>query len=267
MGRALRLVWVGMLILSCVAGRAWGQFPRSPVEAASAERGGRMYAEQCASCHGEDTRGTAKGPDMIRSLAVLHDRRQMLYGKELGPLLAAGPVHTFQYNEKELADLSQFLTSAVNGILRSGYNAQPSNLLSGDAKAGEAYFNGAGGCSKCHASTGDLATTGNLAGVGKRYSAAALQQKFLFPAVGLRIARKVQVTVSLPGGPVYSGDLVRVDDFTVALKDKAGEYRSFNRTPGTKVTTVDPFAGHAELLNRYTDAALHNLTTYLVTLQ
>ena len=64
MGRALRLVWVGMLILSCMAGRAWGQFPRSPVEAASAERGGRMYAEQCASCHGEDTRGTAKGPDM-----------------------------------------------------------------------------------------------------------------------------------------------------------------------------------------------------------
>lgn len=267
MGRAAKLASIGLLIFGCGAGSARAQFPRSPVESASAERGGAMYAKQCASCHGEDTRGTAKGPDMIRSLAVLHDRRQMLYGKELGPLLAAGPVHAFKYNEKELADLSQFLTASVNRILRSGYNAQPSNLLSGDAKAGEAYFNGKGGCSKCHASTGDLATTGNLAGVGKRYSAATLQQKFLFPAVGLRIARKVQVTVTLPSGKVYSGDLVRVDDFTVALKDKAGEYRSFNRTPGTKVTTVDPFAGHAELLNQYTDADIHNLTTYLVTLQ
>ena len=54
----------------------------------------------------------------------------MLYGKELGPLLTTGPNHNFTYNEKQLADLSQFLTASVNGILRSGYNAQPTNLLS-----------------------------------------------------------------------------------------------------------------------------------------
>ncbi|HMF65335.1 MAG TPA: c-type cytochrome [Edaphobacter sp.] len=237
------------------------QFPQSAVDPASADSGSNIYASNCARCHGDDARGTAAAPDMLRSLAVLHDRRQRLYGKELGPLLAAGPNHNLKFNEKQLADLSQFLTASVNSILRSGYNAEPTNLLSGDAKAGEAYFNGAGGCNKCHSTTGDFA------GLAKRYTASALQQRFLFPNYGLFIRRKEQVTVKLPSGKAYSGDLVRIDDFTVALHEKSGEYRSFNRTAGTKVTTVDPFAAHVDLLDKYTDADIHNLTTYLVTLK
>ena len=127
-----------------------------------------------------------------------------------------GQNHGFKFSEKELADLSQFLTASVNGILRSGYNSQPTNLLSGDAKAGEAYFNGTGGCSKCHSVSGDLA------GVAKRYSVAGLQQKFLFPSFGLFLRRKVQVTVTLASGKSYAGDLVSIDDFTVSLREKSG---------------------------------------------
>jgi mono/diheme cytochrome c family protein len=248
-----------MLCLAAAPLRA--QFPHSTVDPASAERGSKIYAGNCARCHGDDARGTSTAPDLLRSLPVLHDRRQMQYGKELGPLLTTGPNHDFKFDEKQLADLSQFLTASINGILRSGYNAQPSNLLSGDAKAGEAYFNGAGGCSKCHSATGDFA------GLSKRYTPSALQQKFLFPNYGLFIRRKMQVTVNLPSGKSYGGDLVRIDDFTVALHEKSGEYRSFNRTAGTKVTTVDPFAAHVALLDKYTDADIHNLTTYLVTLK
>jgi mono/diheme cytochrome c family protein/small nuclear ribonucleoprotein (snRNP)-like protein len=237
------------------------QFPQSPVDPARAESGSKIYAGNCARCHGDDVRGTTTAPDLLRSVAVLHDRRQMLYGKELGPLLTAGPNHSYKFNEKELGDLSQFLTASVNGILRSGYNAQPTNLLSGDAKAGEAYFNGAGGCSKCHSTTGDFA------GLGKRYTPSALQQKFLFPGSGLFNKRKVQVAVKLASGKAYSGDLVRIDDFTVTLRETSGEYRSFNRVPGIHVTTVDPFAAHIELLDKYTDTDIHNLTTYLVTIK
>ena len=255
------LKFVHATFLLGLAASLQAQFPRSPVDPASAENGSKIYAARCSRCHGDDARGTATSPDLLRSVTVLHDRRQMLYGKELGPLLSTGPDHDFKFNEKELRDLSQFLTASINGILRSGYNAQPTNLLSGDAKAGEAYFNGAGGCNQCHSATGDLA------GVGKRYAPAALQQKFLFPGYGLFIRRKVQVTVQLPSGKAYSGDLVYIDDFTVTLHEKSGEYRSFNRTAKTTVTTVDPFATHADLLNRYTDTDIHNLTTYLATLQ
>jgi cytochrome c553 len=248
-------------LLSLEAVSLHAQFPRPVVDPDSAERGSKIYASNCARCHGEDVRGTANAPDLLRSLVVLHDRRQMLNGKELGPVLTTGPNHNFKFNEKELADLSQFLTASINGILRSGYNAQPTNLLNGDAKAGEAYFNGAGGCNKCHSTTEDLAH------VGKRYPPAALQQKFLFPNFGLFLKRKVQVTVKLASGKVYSGDLVRIDDFIVSLREKSGETRSFNRVPGITVTTADPYVGHADLLDKYTDADIHNLTTYLETLK
>lgn len=257
--RLLKLLGISLLGLG--AGSLQAQFPRSPVNPDSAGRGSKIYAADCAHCHGEDARGTAAAPDLLRSLAVLHDRRQMLYGKELGPLLASGPNHNFKFDEKQLADLSQFLTASINGILRSGYNAQPTNLLNGDAQAGEAYFNGAGGCTHCHSTTGDLAH------VGKKYTPAALQQKFLFPNFGLFIKHKVQVTVKLPSGKIYKGDLVRMDDFTVALREESGQYRSFNRIPGTTVTTTDPFAVHSELLDHYTDNDIHNLTTYLDTLK
>ena len=185
----------------------------------------------------------------------------MLHGRDLGPLLRTLPQHNFKYNDKELGDLSQFFTQAINKILRSGYNDQPQGLLSGDAKAGEAYFNGAGGCNKCHS------PTGNLAGVGKKYSAAALQQKFLFPGSGLRGAPKLEVTVKTRGGKAYSGDVVRMDDFNVTLRGADGVSRTISRTPGTIVTVTDPVAAHNALLDKYTDADIHNLTAYLDTLK
>jgi cytochrome c oxidase cbb3-type subunit III len=259
--RLSKIAYTGLLFASIAGGGLQAQFPRSTVDPASAESGSKIYASRCAKCHGEDARGTTNAPDLLRSVAVLHDRRQMLYGKELAPILSSGTDHNFKFDEKELHDISQFLTASVNGILRSGYNAQPTNLLSGDVKAGEAYFNGAGGCSKCHSTSGDLA------GVGKKYAPAALQQKFLFPGYGLFVRRKVQVTVQLPSGKKYTGDLVQIDDFTVTLHEKTGENRSFNRTAKIKVTTEDPYEAHGDLLNHYTDTDIHNLTTYLATLK
>jgi cytochrome c oxidase cbb3-type subunit III len=259
--RFLKFAHVAVLLYLGAASSLQAQFPRSVVDSSSSESGAKIYANNCTRCHGDDARGTATAPDLLRSLAVLHDRREMLHGRELGPLLTTSPNHNYKFSEKQLADLSQFLTASVNSILRSGYNAQPTNLLSGDAKAGEAYFNGAGGCSQCHSTTGDFA------GLGNRYTPSALQQKFLFPNYGLFVRRKVQVIVKLPSGKTYDGDLVRIDDFTVAFREKSGEYRSFNRIAGTTVTTVDPFAAHVDLLDKYTDADIHNLTTYLVTLK
>ena len=75
------------------------------------------------------------------------------------------------------------------------------------------------------------------------------------------------MTVQLPSGKSYTGDVVHLDDFTVTLREKSGETRSFNRTARIKVTEENPYAGHIALLDKYTDADIHNLTTYLATLK
>jgi len=240
------------------------------VDNAAADRGQQVYTGSCARCHGADARGSATGPDLIRSLPVLHDRARQLHGSELSPLLAKQPNHSFELTPAQVADLSQFLVRSVNRVLRSGnfYN-QPTQLLSGDARAGEAYFNGAGGCSKCHSPSGDLA------GIAGRMTPAALQQRFVFPQAGGFAARgtsappraAAQVTVTPSSGSAVSGALVRIDDFNVTLKDSSGAYRTFPRAPGTTVRVVDPYAAHVELLDKYTDADIHNLTAYLETLK
>lgn len=253
---------------------ASGQIQQLPVDEAAANRGEQLFSSTCGQCHGTDARGTAKGPDLIRSLPVLHDRMQQLRGADLVPLLQK-PNHTFNLTQEQVADISQFLTRSINRILRSGgYYNQPSDLLSGDAKAGEAYFNGSGGCNKCHSVTGDLA------GIGNKFPPATLQQRIVFPQTGGFGGRgrgaaaappdprtRTQVTVTPPNGSAVTGTLVRIDDFDVTLRDSSGGYRTFTRTPDTKVDVTDPFEAHVALLDKYTDADIHNLTAYLETLK
>src|SRR5215467_12756208 len=51
----------------------------------AAERGERLYAPNCAFCHGARANG-ASGPDLVRSPLVLHDEK----GELIGPVLKEG---------------------------------------------------------------------------------------------------------------------------------------------------------------------------------
>jgi hypothetical protein len=143
-------------------------------------------------------------------------------------------------------------------LIASNRNARaPIDVLTGDPEAGRAYFNGAGTCSPCHSTTGDLA--GLLMRVPDPVT---LQQRWLFPTLGRSGPRQVDVVAS---GKRVSGTLVRIDDFSVTLRDAAGNEQSFTRGPRATVTVRDPLAVHHALLDRYTDAETHNVTTYLWT--
>jgi cytochrome c553 len=170
-------------------------------------------------------------------------------------------------SDSQVKDLSNFLHQQVSNTLRSGPYTKVLNVLTGDPKAGAEYFNTAGTCSQCHSPTGDLA------GIASRYDPPTLQQRFLFPRAisfgrrGIALAKPTTVTVSTPDGGSVSGTLVHLDDFTVALKDADGNYRSWKRTPQVKVEKHDPYAAHDELLDRYTDKDIHNVVAYLETLK
>ena len=78
----------------------------------------------------------------------------------------------------------------------------------------------------------------------------------------------ITVRVTLPSGESFSGKLDRIDDFTVALTDAQGEYHSFNREGDVpKVELHDPLKTHYDMLTKYKDSDIHNLTAYLVTLK
>ena len=247
----------------------WGQAgpTRPDVDSAAADRGKRVYLQFCVNCHGRQAKGIYPipeldgelyGPDLIRSVIVLHDKA----GSELGPALQKLRSHRSDLTQAEVRDLSQFLKQRVEDTVKNRNATKPPNVLTGNAAAGKTYFDGK--CTGCHSSSGDFA------GIAKRYDPLTLQQRLLFPRSGGRGTppiRPTQVTVRPPSGPAVSGSLDRIDDFTVALRDAAGEYRSWSRTPSLKVELRDPYAAHNELLDQYTDADIHNLVAFLETLK
>jgi cytochrome c553 len=167
----------------------------------------------------------------------------------------------------QIKDISHFLHQQVDNTLRSGPYTKVLNVMTGDAQAGAAYFEGAGGCGSCHSPTGDLA------GIASKYDPPTLQQRLLFPrtvALGrgaVSAAKPVMVKVTEEGGESLSGTLVQMDDFNVALRDSAGNYHSWKRTSQLKVERDDPYAAHDELLDKLTDKDIHNLVTYLESLK
>ena len=248
-----------------------GAADRHRVDPAAADRGRKTYAAECVTCHGPSARGTERGANLVRSQIMLRDR----YGSSIGPLLKKGhPMQTAapssSLSDAQITDLSHFIWQRINDTLRGSPVFEPGDVLVGDPKAGEAYFNGEGRCATCHSATGDLA------GYGKRFPPLEIQHRFVFPntAAGRGRGRgagpsrqQVTVTVTLPDGSSVSGPLVSMDDFHVALRTQAGEYRSLTRTPAMKIVKNDPLAAHVELLDRLTDKAMHDVVAYLETLK
>src|SRR3954471_13185815 len=54
-------------------GLTMGPNDRPPVDAAAADRGRAVWAGECITCHGTQARGTEQGPNLVRSVIVLHD--------------------------------------------------------------------------------------------------------------------------------------------------------------------------------------------------
>jgi hypothetical protein len=60
----------------------------------------------------------------------------------------------------------------------------------------------------------------------------------------------------------------RIDDFNVSLTEADGAIRGFSRMGDVpKVELHDPLAPHRELLDKYQDKDIHDVTAYLVTLK
>jgi cytochrome c oxidase cbb3-type subunit III len=234
-------------------------YPAQQVEA-----GREVFAAQCGFCHGRDGMGGETGPDLTRSQLVADDTR----GDKIGPVVRLGRVDknmpAFNLSETDLAAIVAFIhdqKAKAESLEGNRRTVDVADLQTGDAKAGEQYFKGPGGCSACHSPTGDLA------GVAERFEGLALLRRMLNPrGRGGGPRATPTVTVTLPSGTSVSGTLVHRDEFTIALTDASGWYKSWS-TSQVKVAVDDPLEAHVELLGKYTDDDMHNVLAYLQTLR
>jgi mono/diheme cytochrome c family protein len=248
---------------------AWADDPTAPPKynPASVERGKQNFASTCGFCHGATGKGGEKGPDLLRSVLVLDDEG----GKSIGPVILKGRPERgmphFPFSPEQITDIANFLHNSIEAT-KDRDNYKILNIVTGDANAGKAYFNGAGKCSSCHSVGGDLK------GIAAKYDPIKLQSKMVQPDDSwtegnpAKQVSAISVTVTLPSGESFTGTPTYVDDFTVSLREDDGTYRSFTRHKDSpRVEIKNRLQGHLDLLMNYSDADIHNLTAYLLTLK
>jgi cytochrome c oxidase cbb3-type subunit 3 len=220
------------------------------------ENGQALFLERCAFCHGRDAGGGETGPDLTRSKVVADD----VHGDQIGPVVRNGRpekgMPRFSFSDTETASLVAFIHTAktkAESQIGKRRGVDPEDLQTGNAQAGQRYF--AKECARCHSPSGDLA------GVASRYQGLRLEQRMLYPSKA-----KAQATVTLPSGESISGTLAYLDEFTIAVRDAEGFYRSW-AIKNVKYSVNAPAEEHADLLGKYTDDDIHNLMAYLQTLK
>jgi mono/diheme cytochrome c family protein len=221
----------------------------------------------CAFCHGADTRGGDGGPSLLRSSIVLDDQ----HGELMAPVVQNGRpdrgMPKFAFTSEQVSDISAF----VHTFRAAGYDEarqRPPTIVVGNASAGEAFFNAK--CTSCHSASGDLRGLATKIADPKM-----LQQTWLMPGSGggrgdpAPVAPPaVTATVTLASGEKIEGAVDRLDDFVVSLTAADGTHRSFRTDrDAVRLEIHDPLQSHRELLRSYTDADIHNVTAYLVTLK
>lgn len=250
-----------------------GRFKSYPAEAVTA--GTPLYNTKCGYCHGDRAKGGNAGPDLITSDVSLHDEDGVGLGEYLN-----GAAHTKvvknELDKETTFNIAAYIHSRIIYAATTRGDVSPEAVLkAGDAKAGEAYFNGAGGCAKCHS------VTGNLKGIGSKFDAVTLQDRIVSPrAGGGRGGRggfgapaapdpnAITATVTLPGGKTVSGIPLRLTDFDVTLRLADGSTETWARENGVpKVERHDPLQAHVDIMTKLKDKDMHDLTAYLFTIK
>lgn len=241
-----------------------GQVPQArPVpteDPAAVERGRALFKSSCGFCHGNDATGE-RGPDLVRSQVTSHDD----HGSMLDPVIRNGrpdkAMPSFStMKDDQIADIVAFLHHQALAARRSSHvpgDYPMAKLLTGNAHAGKAFFDGVGGCNHCHSVAKDLA------GISKKYSAVDLQQNMVYPQ-GKDIPKTAEVT--LRNGEHFQGKVMHQDEFGIAIVCQDGWYRSWPMEAVT-VAIHDPLEAHRDLMSKYSDADIHNLFAYLETVK
>jgi cytochrome c oxidase cbb3-type subunit III len=270
------LLWVPLAAQEpAVSGAASGNATSAAIagskeDPAAVERGSKLFAANCGGCHGVSARGGPGAPDLVRSLVVLDDEKGIL----IAPVIRNGRpdqgMPKSNLSDTQIADIVAWLhVQTYAAGHRTTYAYQ--DVVTGDPRKGEAYFKTT--CASCHSAAGDLK------GIASRFDPFSLQARWLQSRGGRggwggrggaasSTRSAITVTVTPPSGKPVIGTLDRVDDFSVSLRDASGDYHSFTRNGNVpKVEIHDPLKPHTDLLGKYTDADIHNVTAYLVTLK
>jgi cytochrome c oxidase cbb3-type subunit III len=216
-------------LLAAVLAAQAADKPGPPRRAEDLAQGERLFASECAVCHGPAGEGN-RGP----TLAIPRLTRATDW-ESLTKVIASGVEGTempsARLAKKEIAQVAAW-------VLRLG--RRPPQQIPGDREHGAQVYWGKGGCNLCHTVGGRGGALGpDLTDIGLRRGAAHLRASILEPEADVpRSYSAYRQDVSLSqnflavrvvprGGRELSGVRINEDTFSIQVRDVAGGIHSF----------------------------------------
>ena len=254
--RAGAFLGAAALVCAALGITATAQEQNRQYNATDIQAGGRLYGLQCAICHGQNgdgINGVNLPRNQFRRASTDDDIRNTITNG-----VAAAGMPPFRLQAGELNGLVAFI--------RSGFDRIGAPFKIGDARRGQAIYDGKGGCATCHRVNGKGSRTApDLSDIGSVRQAAAIQRSLVAPnAAMLPINRSVRIVTT--DGRTIRGRRINEDTFTVQLIDQQERLVSLDKSDIReyeigKTSDMPSFSG------RLSDAEIADLLAYLVSLK
>lgn len=257
--RTARLLVPALWVIALAAAGTAQQLTQDhPGEYSQAEivAGSRLYAAQCAQCHGPNG-DQVSGVDLRRG-----QFRRAGSDEELAAVIVNGIPGTGM----PPSPLQPTEVTGIIAFIRAGFDPAGRPVKIGTASRGQAVVEGKGGCLACHRIAGRGSRRApDLTDIGVVRTADALHRTLVDPSSGMMpINRPVRIVMT--DGRTIAGRRLNEDTFTVQLIDEQEQLHSIVKadTKGMTVETTSPMPSYAD---RLTEEELADVIAYLLTLK
>jgi len=244
-----------LAVFAATSERAIAQIEDHQYSAAEIQAGSRVYAAQCALCHGQNGDGVA-GVNLPRQQFRRASSDDDIRNTVMTGVAAAG-MPPFRLQPAEL--------DALVAFIRSGFDTIATPFKVGDAERGKAVYSKAA-CATCHRVGGIGARTApDLSDVGAIRQPAALQRSLLEPNRAMvPINRPVRIVTR--DGRTIRGRRVNEDTATVQLIDENERLVSLSKSD-IREFELGTTSGMPSFAGKLTDEELADLLAYLLSLR
>jgi putative heme-binding domain-containing protein len=243
-----------LLLLPISALLVWAQ--PLPNDAASLKAGKTQYEFHCAFCHGRGDDGFAANlvsprlPHAPSDASLVNIIRNGIPGTDMPPALGM--------TDPEIRQVAAYV--------RTLGRAAPQKVP-GDAKRGQAIYNGKGGCNVCHMIQGSGGRYGpDLTAIGAMRSPANLRAAITDPDAAISPAW-VLMEAEFRGGSKVAGIRLNEDLFSLQLRDASGKIHSLPKDNLVSVRKDLSKSVMPSYKTQLSSAELDDLIAYLFSLK
>jgi len=228
-----------------------------PPAAADIAAGKKLFASQCALCHGAEGAG-GSGPSLrVRVLRHAPDDAALLDVVRSGISGTAMPSFGYALSDRSVHQVAAYVRSL---------GRVPAVRAPGDSARGLAIYQSSE-CAVCHTIGGAGGVVGpDLSAIGAARGPRSLRESLVDPGAehppGYLVA-----TVTAGGAAPVRGIVADEDVFWIHLRDAAGQVHTIRKTDGTHIERNAKESLMPSYASRFSEAELTDLVAYLSSLK